>query len=127
MRLASYSLRVTTRFTLTAKQVPQAGLGEVVRQQEVAAASERGGGAADAADAADSVSHSPLVADGGSTCGNIMNRRHRSMRCRCVLMPSVLPVPQCVCVFFCLFLTKEYIHAIPHGQRWLHGAYLQIN
>ena len=23
------------------------------------------------------------------------------------------------------FLTKEYIHAIPHRQPWLHGAYLQ--
>ena len=26
-------------------------------------------------------------------------------------------------VFF--FLTKEFIHAIPHRQPWLHGAYLQ--
>ena len=25
------------------------------------------------------------------------------------------------------FFTKEYIHAIPHRQPWLHGAYLQIN
>ena len=27
--------------------------------------------------------------------------------------------------FFFFFLTKEYIHAIPHRQPWLHGAYLQ--
>ena len=27
--------------------------------------------------------------------------------------------------FFFFFLTKEYIHAIPHSQPWLHGAYLQ--
>ena len=28
-------------------------------------------------------------------------------------------------LFFFFFLTKEYIHAIPHRQTWLHGAYLQ--
>ena len=28
-------------------------------------------------------------------------------------------------VLFFFFLTKEYIHAIPHRQTWLHGAYLQ--
>ena len=26
-----------------------------------------------------------------------------------------------------VFLTKEYIHAIPRRQPWLHGAHLQIN
>ena len=35
-----------------------------------------------------------------------------------------LPVPV-VAPFFFFFLTKECIHAIPHRQPWLHGAYLQ--
>ena len=30
-----------------------------------------------------------------------------------------------ICIPQLFFLTKEYIHAIPHRQPWLHGAYLQ--
>ena len=33
-----------------------------------------------------------------------------------------VPQPSCLIPFF---LTKQYIHAIPHRQPWLHGAYLQ--
>ena len=39
--------------------------------------------------------------------------------------PARLTSPSGPNVFFFFFLTKEYIHAIPHRQPWLHGAYLQ--